>query len=81
MSNDPKVILALIAGLVRERDNARGLHRDALIQPSESLNENKHYAQEIERHARAMRRARLAITSQAERRAFDEIYRKNMEAK
>lgn len=81
MSDDPKAILTLIARLVRERDNARGLHRDALMQLSESLNENTLYRQELERHARAMRRARLAITSQSERKAFDEIYSKNMEAK
>lgn len=81
MNDAAKDILTLIAKLIRERDHARGLHRDTLMQLSELLDENTRYEQELERHARAMRRARSAIATQSERSAFDEIYRKHMEEK
>lgn len=74
MSDTAKDILALIAKLIRERDNARGMHRDTLMQLSELLEENTRYEQELERRDRAMRRARRAIRNQTDRNDFDRIY-------
>lgn len=79
MNDDPKIILALIAKLVRERDTFQRMLRNTVKQVSELSEENARYEQELERRDRAMRRARSAIATQSERRAFDEIYRKHME--
>lgn len=79
MNDAAKDILTLIAKLIRERDTFHRMLRDTVKQGSELAAELKRYKQEIERHARAMRRARSVISSQSERKVFDEIYRKHME--